>query len=151
MRYELHFIMYEARWSRNSSNLNHSGMVNVMRQSLKTTYDEATNPCVNRRESLILKRMQCKCKLSSFMTVLLDWMKYQSAKRNNCSLNLMDLSAESGHLRVCKIRDMISGTLEGGMWMGCRPNETYHWQRYHSSVDCLLNDVAIRIFPKCNG
>ncbi len=35
-------------------------MVNVMRQSLKTTYGEATNPCVNRRESLIPKGMQYK-------------------------------------------------------------------------------------------
>lgn len=31
----------------------------------------------------------------------------------NCSLNLLDLPAESGHLRVGKIRDMVSGTFEG--------------------------------------
>ncbi len=72
-------------------------------------------------------------------------------RRKNCSLNLMDLSAESGHLRVRKIRDIVSGTFEGCMWMVCRPCETYNWQRCHSSVDCLLNDVAIRNYPKCNG
>jgi len=71
-------------------------------------------------------------------------------QRNNCSLNLMDLSAESGHLRVWKLRDMVSGTFEGCMWMVCRPYEAYDWQRCHSSVDCLLNDVVIRNYPKCN-
>lgn len=50
-------------------------MAKVMRQSLKTTYDEVTNPCVNRRESLIPKGMQCKCLLPSFMAVDPDCMK----------------------------------------------------------------------------
>lgn len=68
--------------------------------------------------------------------------------RHNCSLNLMDLSAESGHLRVGKTRDMISGTFEGCIWTDCSPNEVGNWQRYHSSVDCLLYDAVIRCKPK---